>query len=268
MSIPFWSDDDLDEHLNVLGVRKGDNICVHSKLWSFGKCRNGAKSFYDALQRAVGEKGSLIFPSFTFDTTSKNIFSVDETKPQGMGSLSNFVWNLKKKFRSPCPIHSHMGVGPKSIFLKDISGLSSIGKESDFELFLKYDFKLLMLGLGFTEGASYMHYVEYCAKVPYRQPLSLPRRVKYNNKDEVRNVDIYYYGRPDKEYLNEGENRPYLENYDVVEYKMLEEGKINQIKTSFGRSSYCTVANAHESAMKMVKIDPFAMVRPNDKIKI
>ena len=49
---------------------------------------------------------------------------------------------------------------------------------------------------------------------------------------------------------------------------MLEEGKINQIKTSFGRSSYCTVANAHESAMKMVKIDPFAMVRPNDKIKI
>ena len=263
MAIPFWSNKNLDDHFKSLGIKKGDNICVHSKLWAFGELENGVAGFYQALRRAVGEEGTLVLPSFTFGTSPYNVFSVKESKPEGMGSLPNYVWSLDNKFRSSCPIHSHMGIGPKAQLLKDINGLSSIGKDSDFEFFLKNNFNLLMLGLGFTEGASYMHYVEYCAKVPYRQPLSLPRKIQYTNDGKILDVNIYYYGRPDVEYLNEGKNRPYLENYDVVENKMIEEGLITQIKTSFGRSSYCSVANAHKCAMNLLEFDSYAMVIQN-----
>ena len=268
MPIPFWSNKDLDAHLKSLGIEKGDNICVHSRLWSFGKFENGVESVYQALKRAVGKEGTIVIPSYTFDTNLNNVFSVHDTKPQGMGSLPNYVWTLKDKLRSPCPIHSHIGVGPKAYLLKNISGLSSNGKNSDFQIFLENNFNLLMLGIGFTEGASYMLYVEYCAKVPYRQPLSLPRKIQYKKNGEILDVNIYYYGRPDEEYLNGEKSCPYLENYDVVENKMVEENLITQKKISFGRSSYCSVVNVHECAMKMVKSDCYAMVRPNKDFKI
>jgi len=44
---------------------------------------------------------------------------------------------------------------------------------------------------------------------------------------------------------------------------MIEEGLIKQMKTSFGRSSYCSVANAHKCAMNLVEIDSYAMVIQN-----
>ena len=48
---------------------------------------------------------------------------------------------------------------------------------------------------------------------------------------------------------------------------MLVTGSI-QKKISFGRSSYCSVLNAHECAMKMLKSDCYAMVRPKDNFKV
>ena len=262
MPLHTWRQKDFDNHFNELGIKKGDKICVHSKLLSFGYIENGISTVLNSLKKIVGETGLLVFPSYTFKTNETNIFSVLKTKPQGMGSFSNYIWSLKNIHRSPCPIHSHIAIGKNANLLSKINGLSSIGPNSDFEFFHKNNFNLLMLGLGFTEGASYMHYVEYCAKVPYRKSLSLKRNIEYPD-GTIKSINVYYYGRPKKEYKENGIYRPYLENYDTVEQMLLKKSKIIQIKTPYGRSSYCSIVNAHNCAMEMVQINPYAMVKKN-----
>ena len=42
MPLQTWRQNDFDNHFKELGIKKGDKICVHSKLLSFGYIENGS----------------------------------------------------------------------------------------------------------------------------------------------------------------------------------------------------------------------------------
>jgi len=262
MPIPLITDQDLDRYFYDLGLRSGHHVLVHSRLLSLGLLERGAVSVFEALQKAVGPKGTLVFPSFNLYMSDGYIFDPKETAPQGMGSLTDYVWKLGGWVRSACPIHSHIAMGNKAHLLSEVSGTVSLGDGCDFQVFHDHKFHMLMLGLSYNEGASYMHYVEYLMNVPYRVPLKLPRR-RRDKKGAVHDVLVDYYGRPSTELEKGNTGRSYLENYDRVEQKMTECGLLTSKPCTFGYSTYTTIENAHNCAVEMVENNPYIMVIKN-----
>jgi aminoglycoside 3-N-acetyltransferase len=55
--------------LNVLGVKTGDVLLVHSSLRSLGWVCGGAEAVVQALQDAVSDSGAIIMPTHTPDNT-------------------------------------------------------------------------------------------------------------------------------------------------------------------------------------------------------
>ena len=262
MPIPLTSDADLDRHFEELGLKDGDDVLVHSRLLSCGRLEHGAASVYDALKRAIGDRGTLIVPSFNLYMPEGYVFDPVGTPPQSMGSLTNYVWDLGGWTRSACPIHSHLAIGPKAHMLSDVSGNVSLGDGCDFEQFLKHEVNMLMLGLSYTEGASYMHYVEYVTHVPYRVPLELARK-RMNANGEAEDIIVQYYGRPTADLRDGNKHRAYNEHYVAVEEQLIKDGQMKRVRLPFGYSTYIPVKTAHETAVKMVEQDPYAMVTKN-----
>ena len=60
MSIPVTTARDLRAHLEVLGVRTGDHLTIHSRLLSFGVIEGGIATVFEALEEAVGPGGTII----------------------------------------------------------------------------------------------------------------------------------------------------------------------------------------------------------------
>jgi len=262
MPIPLITNDELDRYLYDLGLRPGHHVLVHSRLISLGRVERGVASVFEALQKAVGRTGTLVFPSFNLYMPDGYVFDPQTTPPQGMGSLVDYVWNLGGWTRSACPLHSHLAIGEKAQFLGDVTGNVSLGDGCDFQALLDNEFHMLMLGLSYTEGASYMHYVEYLMRVPYREPLQLPRRRRDQN-GTVHDIQVTYYGRPSKDLAKGNEGRAYLENYDAVEQEMTRQGLLNPRPCAFGYSTYTSLKKAHDCAVSMVDEDPYAMVLKN-----
>ena len=57
--------DDLVTAFRELGARPGITICVHSSLSRLGYVDGGAHAIIDALQRVVGESGTVMMPAFS-----------------------------------------------------------------------------------------------------------------------------------------------------------------------------------------------------------
>jgi len=262
MPILKLTDEELDSYLYDLGLRSGHHVLVHSRLLALGYLQRGAASVFDALQNAIGPQGTLVVPAFNLYMPEGYIFDPHHTEPQGMGSLTNFIWNQGNWHRSACPIHSHLGVGKKANLLNTVSGNVSLGDGCDFQIFHEHGFHMLMLGVTFNEGASYMHYVEYTARVPYRESIQLPRRRK-DAHGNILDIIVEYYGRPTADLRDGNKHRKYLENYNAVEELMTSHGLLTRKPCAYGYSTYMTVKDAHDCAMSMVRDAPYAMVLEN-----
>lgn len=49
--------------LRRLGVEEGDSIITHSSFKSLGEVENGAQGVIDGMKMAVGEEGTVVFPT-------------------------------------------------------------------------------------------------------------------------------------------------------------------------------------------------------------
>ena len=67
--------DSLSADLTDLGVRKGDVLLVHASLSSLGWVCGGAVSVIQAMQKAVGDNGTIVMPSFTSNLSEPSLWS-------------------------------------------------------------------------------------------------------------------------------------------------------------------------------------------------
>ena len=169
---------ELTDHLDALGVTEGDNICVHSRLLSFGKLKCGVDSIYDVVRNAIGPSGTIAVPTFTFNLTEQDVFDAANTPSYGMGALSEFVRMLPLSRRSSSAIHSYAAVGPLAGTIASAAPSRSVGMGSSFDVMLRNEFKLLLLGCTYTEGATAVHHFEAERGVSYREWVTLDRRVR------------------------------------------------------------------------------------------
>ena len=172
----------LAKHLQELGIERGDNLVLFSKLSSFGIVdKKFPKKFLDFLIKHLTDKGTLIMPSYSFENDNF-VFDVKKISPnKTTGKLVKFFFKKKKIIRSLRPIHSHIGIGKKSHLLKS-KYHNSFGKFSDFYFFTKNNFKCIFLGCDPSEAATYFIHLEYLNNVPYKKKTIIKKKLKINKK--------------------------------------------------------------------------------------
>ena len=249
MTIPTTSADDLRAHLRALGVREGDHLTVHARLISFGLIEGGAATVAGVLREAVGPRGTIVVPTYTL--ASGKQYDRRSTPSEGVGALPEHVRGLPGVVRSRCPMHNHAGFGARADVLTVPDGSVSIGPGSDFAAFLEAGFRLLLLGVTITEGATFMHHVEAMAGVPYRVWLDLPRQY-VRDDGEAAVMMCRYYGRPNPKAV--------AENFDILEPYLLQVGTMTKVATHFGESRLVSLRDLYQRGSEVLRADPYGLV--------
>lgn len=240
----------LEAHLQALGIVRGMDIAVHSRLLSFGRIAGGAEAVYNALRSAVGRDGTLVFPTYSLPLRPDDVYDPVTTPSSGMGALPEYVRSRPDAQRTLCPMHGHVAVGPKAEALMAVDPLVSVGRGSSFDWMGEAGFYLLLLGCTAQEGATFFHHVEAVVGVPYREWIDVPRTVKFPD-GEARGVFCRYYGRradiPVKNDLNLAEEE-IRRRFDC------------RIATVGKRESLLVSLNTIEHALAaLISRDPFAL---------
>ncbi|EOD6824856.1 aminoglycoside 3-N-acetyltransferase [Campylobacter upsaliensis] len=80
----IYSKKDFYEALKSVGIGRGDCICVHTELFNLGIALVGREEFLGILlevfKELLGENGTLIMPTFTYDFCNGRDFDKKITK--------------------------------------------------------------------------------------------------------------------------------------------------------------------------------------------
>ena len=251
MTIPLTNYDDIVRHFELLGLHKGQAIVVHSKLLSFGRINGGVESVFKALQQVVGDKGTLVFPTYTLNLSSEDVYNPDTTPSYGMGALSEYVRKIPGVLRSNCPMHNHCALGPLAEKVVTANPEQPLGPGSSFAVMRETGFYLLLLGCDFQEGATFVHHIESEVGVPYRSWLKLPR-IRQDRSGRRIKMICQYYG-----HKNSGHYKNSLHNLQI---EMEKSNVMNVIAAPLGRSFFMSLEDLYVSTSKMLKESPYALV--------
>jgi len=161
---PHVTKQDIKAGLHELGLRRGNDVGVHSSLSSFGYVEGGADAVIDALLETVGEEGTVVMPSYS--TNRRLVELTEEEKALGVvrkeewlpydpkenpcwtGRICDTFWRRKNAVRGPNPTHSLAAIGPKAEQL-----CQGWGKVLEAEAFI------LLIGVSMARCSS-MHQAE------------------------------------------------------------------------------------------------------------
>ena len=173
----------MTSDLNALGVEVGQTVLVHGSLSALGWVCGGAPAVVDALQRVVGEDGTIVMPTHSpgnRDPTDMSATPVPEswygtvreemppyrpavTPTQGMGAIVECFRSYPTVRRSDHPQHSFAAWGADAAFVtEDHAYDHSLGERSPLARI--YDLNGDVLYLGTTHATSTsLHLAEYRA---------------------------------------------------------------------------------------------------------
>lgn len=174
----------LENHFRKLGIAKNDNLTIHSDLASIGIYhQNLPNIIINVIKKLVGKKGTFALPLYNYELRKKKIIDMNNDYGKKQNSLlSKFFFKKNKNSRTSSIFHSHLIYGKlKPIFLKN-QNFNSFGLNSDFDLFYKHNFKLLLLGCDASQGATYIHHIEDKFHTKYRIKKNFTFNVKKKNK--------------------------------------------------------------------------------------
>lgn len=162
------SQQDLVLALQNCGALDCNILFVHSGL-NFGTPRAPRTEILSAFVNSLCQHGpeTICFPTFSFSFINNEVFDPSLT-PGRMGALSEYFRKLPDVSRSLDPLMSVAARGANARQLTT-TGTESCGRNSTFDQLSNRDgVKFLFLGVKPQDCFTYMHYLEYAAKVPYR----------------------------------------------------------------------------------------------------
>ncbi|SDQ97251.1 aminoglycoside N(3)-acetyltransferase [Natronobacterium texcoconense] len=175
--------DSITRDLRALGLESGETVLVHGSLSSLGWVCGGAPAVVDALQRVIGEDGTIVMPTHSpgnrdptnmgkppvpdswYDTIRERMppYRPAVTPTHGMGAIAECFRSYPGVRRSRHPQHSFAAWGSDAEFVtEDHSYDYSLGEESP--LARVYDLAGDVLFLGTTHATNTsLHLAEYRA---------------------------------------------------------------------------------------------------------
>ena len=158
----------LIRDLQMLGVKEGDAVLVHSSMKALGT-RLTPEEVIAALQESVGESGTLLMPALTYENVSGEHRVFDSgTTPPCIGLLPRVFWKQPGVERSINPTHSVCARGALAHRLTVGHGMddTAVGPHSPFMLLPLFGGKLLFIG-DIMQSCTFMHGIETILKPPY-----------------------------------------------------------------------------------------------------
>ena len=156
--------------LSELDIKKGDIVLVNANILDFiikGKKNIVPEDFIDCLKKRVTNKGTLIFPTYSWDFCEKKSFNYKLTKTIS-GALSNITLQRKDFKRTRHPIYSLAVYGKFKNYLFNLRNTSSWCENSPFDFIYKKKAKNLFIGIDYKDAFTMDHYFEQKANVNYR----------------------------------------------------------------------------------------------------
>jgi len=251
--------DSIKQHLGELGLKRGDNVLVHSKLFSFGHIVGSSpcQTLYDSLVDYLGPDSTIAVPAYLLDGTE--LYDPQNTPSHASGVFSEFVRQLPGAVRSLCPIHNHASVGPNARCLENSDPTISIGQGSDFSTFYDNKFTLALLGCGFSDGATYLHHVETLMDVPYRHWIEVHRHLVTRENAEPSPVTVKYFARKDMNFH---------EDFEKIVPILRQSGVLREAELNYGRSFAIQLDDLHRTASQMLTADPYSLVKETDELVV
>ncbi len=169
---------DVQKAVRELGVNEGDSLIVHSSFKSLGEVENGADTVIRGLQSALGETGTLIFPTLCQNDWEHIYENWNPDAPSDVGYLTNYFRKLPGALRSNQATHSVAAIGPKAEYFTATHGESGLrhgiygntcfSTDSPWDKMYEQNTKILFLGCS-VRSCTMRHLAEYMFMDKYQK---------------------------------------------------------------------------------------------------
>ena len=160
----------LTEDFKNLGIKRDDNVLIHSSMKSIGEVDGGADTVLDVFCEYLAEHGNIALPSHSWSSINDehNIFD-PVNEPACVGVLTEIFRKREGVLRSLHPTHSIAIMGKDAEYFVKGEHLidTPCGRAGCWGKLLDMDFKIIFLGCG-TKCNTYLHGVEEWLDVPDR----------------------------------------------------------------------------------------------------
>ena len=216
----------INQYFKKLGIKKKDNIIIHSNIVPLGVYNKSLpKNIINCLLKFIGKSGSLAMPLYNLHISKKDTVNINKDYSNRENSIvSKYYFKNYPVVKSCSIFHSHILMGPLEKEFQTRNVYNSYGKNSDFDFFLKKNFKLVLFGCDAAEGCTYLHHVEFETNSPFRIKKYFNFMIKKDSK--IYNKKIIYPIRKKDVFFN-------LNNI-FFNYKMRKKTKIVNLK--YGKS--------------------------------
>jgi len=260
--VKVFSKDDLYRHLEALGVAAGDDLLVHCGMYAFGPFEGGEQELLQALLHYVGPSATVVAPTFTLWLPDGEVYRYD-TPSQRMGQLAECIRMHPDAIRSRCPMHNHAAIGPKAKMLEAFSGNFSTGPGSDFELFYAENFKNLFLGCSPKDSGTFLIHAEAMAQVPYREWVTLRRRVQWK-REALQEFEVKYFARGKCDAKFEHDDIGVKVKLGELQKVLVDSAVFVQQKLPLGRSYLANVREVQDRVLAAFRENPYLTLRIAD----
>lgn len=224
----------LMNDLKKLGLRKDDNVLIHSALSKLGWVIGGERTVLSAILETVGTKGTIVMPCFSGDNCDpinwqhpavpkEWIESIKENMPafdtalsstRLMGKIVDLFRHYQGVKRSYHPQVSFCALGSLADELLSHHQLTpGFGEHSPLQRMYNMNFKVLLLGIGY-ENCTCMHLGEVW--LDEKQWVETGSRIIIDGKDiwqEYKEID---YDDSDFEIIGKAYEKENIVNIGVV----------------------------------------------------
>lgn len=189
----FSTIENISKLLSGLGLREGDIILVHSDVSTLGKVENGLDGIVTAICEIIGNKGTIVVPTFTFSFCKGEVYDVNKSRSQN-GVFTEYLRKLPGAVRSLHGITSFAAIGQDAQILMSLRDKTSYGPGSVLANLREGGGKVLQLGVPII---SHVHYVERLVGVEYRYDKEFDGTIR-NGFTEFNETCSLYVRRQDK----------------------------------------------------------------------
>ena len=233
--------DRIAADLRRLGVQPGDVLMVHSSLRSLGFVVGGAPTVVDALLEVLGPTGTLVGPSFNYETALDPGFIFDPLNtPSDMGAIADEIRRRAGNHRSRHLTHSLSAVGRHAETIVTANGSTAWHADGPLATVFKLNGRFLLLGVTYQSFTA-CHVLEVAYRLRFRKLDTLRRRLRRSD------------GR-----LVPFENTIYLRD---VNYPGYDFNRVGQAMEDAGLTSVAPVGNAIARLIPARSMQDFATPR-------
>jgi aminoglycoside N3'-acetyltransferase len=155
--------DQIAAAIQLLGVRAGDLMIVHSSYKSLGGVEGGPQAVAEALVDAISPGGSVFVPTFNYGNDPYD----PDSAPSYDGVITEFLRKLPGAIRSLHPTHAIAGCGPDAAdVLRDHDKVHAFGVGSPCWRLWERNAWVLLIGVNHNAN-SVAHVAEEALKMPY-----------------------------------------------------------------------------------------------------